>query len=167
MKIGPRKGWWRKSNRTDVFNKCFGDGSNCLGLYHDVGIVKRKYRATGWCKEGTYGAFCASCKPRWSMTGTFVCSPCDSHELTLLKCFGMLTLMLLVCAGLVVSTLNGSTQRQTHTVFIKIFLNHMQMLVIVMTFKMEWPAYITALFKAISIVFELTRMIVAFDCVMD
>jgi hypothetical protein len=43
----------------------------------------------------------------------------------------------------------------------------MQMLVIVMTFKMEWPAYITALFKAISIVFELTRMIVAFDCVMD
>jgi hypothetical protein len=109
-RIGPRPGFWRKSENTSIFSKCF-NADACVGLFMDVGNVKQKYRATGWCKEGYYGAFCASCKPDWSLLSNYICTKCDNATLTMLKCFGMLALMLLVTIGLVASTLNGSKER--------------------------------------------------------
>lgn len=50
--------------------------------------------------------------------------------------------VIVVVVLLVKGTLGAAGKNVTHSVFIKILLNHMQMLVIVMVFDMQWPQFI-------------------------
>jgi len=82
---------------------------------------------------------------------------------------GVILIILVFVVLLVKSTISeeNAKKRQTHSVFIKILMNHMQMIFIASQFNMRWPPEILDFFNNISILVEAQKMLVAFDCWMD
>jgi hypothetical protein len=164
--IGPRPHYWRKSPLSDRFMPCKVP-SACLGLMIDADPAT--YNPTGNCAEGYYGALCSACVPGWHKQDKHGCARCESPEWNLIRMAGVMALMILIIVFLVRSTIQEENQkrRQTHSVFIKIMMNHMQMILITTSFNMKWPDEILDFFKNISIIVEFQKMIVSFDCWMD
>ena len=59
-RIGPKNGYWRKSDSSDNFLQCFNPAA-CVSLYRNGNATD--YKPTGWCADGYYGALCSSCMP--------------------------------------------------------------------------------------------------------
>lgn len=72
-----------------------------------------------------------------------------------------------VLCYLVHSTIKGSIEDNTSSIYIKIMLNHMQMLLITSSFDLAWPADVKAIFKLAAPVKEFLNSITSFDCWMD
>jgi hypothetical protein len=69
--IGPKPGYWRKSNSSFNFIKCVYPVA-CLG------ITPPEYTLTGDCRYGYKGILCADCFAGFSRTGTFECQKCPA-----------------------------------------------------------------------------------------
>ena len=80
---------------------------------------------------------------------------------------GSVLIVIISVTVLVASTLASSDNPQTYSVFIKIMLNHAQMITIATTFKIKWPPFVKSFLTAATQFAELTRALVAFDCWMD
>ena len=81
-KVGPRPGYWRKSNVTNKFFKC-PNPEACIGYTTPAPNSTEAsqimgYNQTGWCAEGYYGAFCSSCLPNYRQTSKNNCEKCAS-----------------------------------------------------------------------------------------
>lgn len=138
--VGPKAGVWRRSNTTGTFMLCPRQDS-CLGMDMRInGTVEES--PTGWCDVGYYGAFCSACLPGYRGSEGFQCKECSGLTSDLLRVCGSIITALVLLSLLVISTLNSSTTRQTHSVFFKILLNHMQMIIVTMTFDIKWPKFI-------------------------
>jgi len=55
---------------------------------------------------------------------------------------------------LVRSTLESQTKKQIHSVFIKILLNHMQMIFITSSFDLDWPDAVINFLNSLAIIVE-------------
>lgn len=60
----------------------------------------------------------------------------------ILRVVGSFFVILIAISILVASTLASSVTVHTYSVFIKILLNHAQMMIIATTFKIEWPDFV-------------------------
>lgn len=72
-KIGPVRGFWRKSGVTPKFIPCKYERA-CLGLFLDED--ETTYSPTGNCDVGYYGALCASCIPGYNKKDRYLCHKC-------------------------------------------------------------------------------------------
>jgi hypothetical protein len=84
-----------------------------------------------------------------------------------LRIAGVLAVVLAVVIVLVKGTIASQTRGQPYSVFIKILLNHMQMLGIIASFDMRWPADIADFLSRLAILQLVQEAVVAFDCHMD
>ena len=95
-------------------------------------------------ENGYYGVFCTSCLPGYKKVPPFDCTECKSTEL--------LSTILIMCAMvfgmtfLVRSTLKGAVKASNSSVFYKIMMNHLQMLIITSDFDMSWPVQVEYIF---------------------
>jgi len=94
------------------------------------------------------------------------CTKCD-YSIELYKMTGIFFLMMGMLVFLVKSTINGASDNKTHSVLVKILMNHLQMLIITAGFDMRWPKIVMSLFVVALPIKELTGSITAFDCWMD
>ena len=116
--IGPKPGYWRKNNETDTFIECFTP-DNCLGMQVPDN------NPVGDCKEGYYGALCTACMPGYSRSGDYNCSKCPNPVPNLVRIVGVMIVLIIVVSFMVRSTLNSATKKNTHSVYIKIIMNHL------------------------------------------
>jgi hypothetical protein len=169
-RVGPRPGVWRNSAMSPTFMRC-PRFESCLGMANqdESVVLGGGSRPTGWCAEGYYGAFCSGCLPRYSRAGdAFLCRRCaDNVWLDLARIVGNFLLVLAMIVVLVQSTLSSAGELQTHAVFVKILLNHMQMIIVAMTFDIEWPAFIATFLNNLSKLAELVTAVISFDCWVD
>jgi hypothetical protein len=70
-------------------------------------------------------------------------------------------------ALMVRSTINSATKDNIHSVYTKIFTNHLTMISIISGFNLNWPSQVTSLFSSGSIISASASSIVSFDCWMD
>jgi hypothetical protein len=59
--VGPKAGYWRKSNYTSLFLKCLNEDA-CLGMIPPIND------AMGTCATGYQGVLCADCKQGYQKT---------------------------------------------------------------------------------------------------
>jgi hypothetical protein len=72
-----------------------------------------------------------------------VCSPLEP-----LIIGGSMIAIIIAVFLLIKSTIDGAaSQNNTYSVFTKILLNHMQMLLIISTFNMQWPVDVETIFS--------------------
>ena len=126
-------GYWRKNNITDDFIACY-EPKACLGMSAPT------YNPVGDCEVGYYGAFCSACMPGYSRSGSYGCEKCPNPAKNLSRLIGIIILFILGVGLLVRSTINGATKKNTHSVYTKIIMNHLQLLSICAAFKFQWPS---------------------------
>jgi hypothetical protein len=136
--IGPKPDWWRKSALTYTFVPC-KIKNVCLGK--DITLpMDEPGNAVGLCaiEEGYYGVLCSACLPGFKRSGVFECDRCQNIEPYLIA-IAFLLIIVGICI-LIKSTIDGAAKaNNTHSVFNKILMNHMQMLLITANFDMSWP----------------------------
>ena len=92
---------------------------------------------------------------------------CKADEVV--KVAVIMTAMTIVVVVLVRATLKAAAAEKPSdsSVFNKILLNHLQMLIITSDFDMDWPPQVQQIFAVAAPINELTNAIVNFDCFMD
>ncbi len=117
--IGPKPGYWRKSNVTSIFIPCMRYEA-CLGM------VPPDYDPKGSCAKGYGGILCSECIPGYSRTGEFKCSLCPEPKSNIVR----LVFIFLIFSGVIIfmirSTLLGAHEKNNITnIFFKILMNHL------------------------------------------
>ena len=108
---------------------------------------------------------CTACLPGFKRKGTLKCEKCEESEMIRIIVI-MLGLVIGLCI-LINSTIKGALKASDSSVFNKILMNHLQMLIITSDFDMDWPSQVVQIFNVASPINELTEAIVNFDCFMD
>jgi hypothetical protein len=154
--IVPLQGYWHSHKYSTQVHKCPRSDSCEYG---------------GKCAEGYEGHVCGSCMEGYGATLPLRCSTCGSpgRALALYVCGVVVTV--LVLSFLVHTTLNdnisgAATLRPSH--FLKIWVRHVQYLVILGSLSINWPSSLTAVFAAASWLFSVSSSyggVVSLDCI--
>lgn len=62
---------------------------------------------------------------------------------------------------------DGKQNKNTHSVFIKILVNHMITIFITTSINMRWPPLVAKFLKSLAFITELQQALVRFDCLFD
>ena len=111
---------------------------------------------------------CASCEVGHSRSSEHACGACPPLWLNITLIVAFVVLMVGVLAGLVYSTLSSAAKEKSMlSVYMKITLNHLQLLVIVSTFELDWPSVIKNMFNSAKPVSSISTQYISLDCLFD
>ncbi|CDW82348.1 UNKNOWN [Stylonychia lemnae] len=146
--IGPQPGYWRKNNVT--------------------GMVPPQNDPQGQCYTGYAGILCADCNPGYSVTGAFQCGKCPEYAQNIFRIVAIILVGIVVIILLIRSTLQGAADVKNITsVFQKILLNHIQLIVLTASFDFSWPQIVMDYFKSSETVGEASNQIFSVDCFLN
>jgi hypothetical protein len=155
--ISPLPGFWSSSNYSTQIHSC-PRAENC--------------QEGGECSEGYVGNVCGSCAEGYGTTRPLTCRRCIAYAkaVAFYVCGAFITVcivLLLVRTTLHdnLNTFAASSLRPSH--FLKVFLKHLQYLVIISSVQVQWPEALTAMFTAVVWVFSPVSHVAAasIDCV--
>ncbi|CDW90149.1 UNKNOWN [Stylonychia lemnae] len=156
--IGPKPGYWRMNNRTSKFIECLNPEA-CLG------IIPPYFKTTGSCDIGYEGILCSSCSQDYSRTGSFKCSKCPESSTNILRLIGIGNCAVIIVVLLIKSTLNGAlVKRNVMSIFQKIFMNHLQLIMMTASFNYNWPAKVVEFFSSSQPVAQAQTQVLSVDC---
>jgi len=154
----PRAKYWRTSPISENYIKCLNP-SACLGGDRENPL--------GNCAEGYGGFLCADCSGRYRRNGAFVCSECSDPELNIFVSALYFLALISAIITLVKMTMRGSqTRRPLSSVYLKVFLNHFQMLQVISKIKFGWPNIIQQVLHYQQYISSLPTQVISFDCLM-
>ncbi|CDW88401.1 UNKNOWN [Stylonychia lemnae] len=159
--IGPRQGYWRKSNESTNFIACFNEKA-CLGM------IAPEYNPQGSCITGYAGALCTDCQAGYSRSSAFECGKCPEYTQNFFRIIFIGIGMAIVVVFMIRSTLKGAGDLKSITsVFQKILLNHIQVIALTASFDFSWPQIIIEYFEANETVGEASNQIFSVDCFLN
>ena len=159
--IGPKPGYWRSSNTSDNFIAWLNEDA-CLGY-------KSEYNnSLGACKEGYQGILCADWKVGYSRKNEHECAKCPSIAWNIAQLVMIYVFKLGLLIYTIRSTLASALElKNNQSVYIKIMINHLQLLALTASFNFEWPSSILALVGIGGIVTNSSSNLVSLDCFLD
>ena len=159
--IGPKAGYWRKSNKTDEFIKCLNEEA-CLGMQTN------QSNPQGECLKGYQNTICADCAVDYSRTGDFDCSSCPTAVSNIIRLIAIFIILAVFVFFMVKSTIESATRKKAvHSVYLRILLNHLQMIVLTASFNLDWPQLVIDFFNSITPITNASKQILSFDCFLD
>eukprot|EP00347_Sterkiella_histriomuscorum_P024040 403332515 len=159
--IGPRPGYWRKSNTTQTFIECLNTNA-CLGM------IPPEFNEQGSCLRGYSGILCSTCQIDFSRTGNYECSLCPEEEQNILRLVGVTVFAVVIVIALIRSTLNGALVKKNITsIFQKILMNHIQLILLTQSFNFNWPKAVQQFFTSSQPVADTSSQIISIDCFMN
>jgi hypothetical protein len=159
--IVPKAGYWRPSNVTDVFYEC-NNVDACLGYIDTTSSLQ------GDCLEGYDGILCGKCKIGYTHVGDYECGQCPDEVLNTIRVILFFVLVTFIVGILVVFTIRGANnKRNILGVYNRVLVNHMQMLVIIYSFDLQWPDEFINIFGSTETVAEAPQQFMSFDCFID
>lgn len=159
--IAPKAGYWRPDISSDLFLQ-WQTTSAWLGY------TSANNNFYGGCSEGYIGVLWGDWDYGYSRTNDFEWGKCPNTIYNGLRIFGFIILMIVVLLFLVKTTLNGAgNKRNALGVYNRIIVNHVQMVTIIYSFKLEWPSTFTDIFKSTKTASDVTQQFISFDCFID
>ncbi|CDW87963.1 UNKNOWN [Stylonychia lemnae] len=159
--IGPLPGYWRRDSSTKNFEVCLFKPA-CLGM------VPPNNNPVGECYLGYRGILCADCQVGFSKYNEYQCSYCPKPWLNILRLFAIFLGVVLVVVVMIRSTLNGAKNTdQITSIYLKILLNHFQLLLMTASLDFSWSEEIVNFFKATNQVATVSTQVFSVDCFLD
>ena len=159
--IGPKAGYWRRSNTTDEFIKCLNQEA-CLGMQTSQSDPQ------GECLSGYQNTICADCAVDYSRTGDFDCSPCPTTASNSIRLAVIFILVAVFVFFMVKSTIESAIKKKAvHSVYLRIMMNHLQMIVLTASFNLDWPQLVIDFFNSITPITNASKQLLSFDCFLD
>ncbi|TNV88113.1 hypothetical protein FGO68_gene1765 [Halteria grandinella] len=159
--VYPKAGFWRSSEQSENFMSCLNKES-CLG-----GMLTMN--PLGECAEGYRGVICSSCHNGYSLSqGSRKCLKCPSKTGNFLILLAIaLTLFIIVVLLVIANLSSASKEKNNLPVYLRILLNHFQVLSLVVSFNFEWPQKILEFYKDLKIVTDAQSQVLSVDCFID
>ncbi|CAG9309876.1 unnamed protein product [Blepharisma stoltei] len=155
----PKRGYWRDNMYASVFWKC-PNSDACLGSPDAENISY-----TGECDKGYKGNMCQSCEYGYSKTADETCSPCPDESSNSLRIAGVSISLIIICAIMVNSTRRSAFKPTSlASIYIKIFMNYLQLVMLVTTFNLKWPSLVWKVFAIQNTAGSANDQIFSFDC---
>jgi hypothetical protein len=135
----PKPGYWRSGPTLETFTPCLRPES-CLGGGETDPL--------GTCATGYKGILCSDCEAGFSKSG-LECNVCPAVVWNILIFIAMLFGLIIIIMLLVKSTLGGvEMKKPLYSVYLKIFLNHFQILAAVSQIDFKWPVLIQSILNS-------------------
>jgi len=152
----PEAGYWRAELLSADILKCPNAGA-CLG-----GTSQDQL---GQCAEGYTGPLCQSCKPDFSHSSKNSCSKCPSLSLNVMRLGLILLAAVCILTLLVWSTLRSAHRPAAlHSIYLKILMNYLQLVLLTADFKLNWPEIVQQLFEVQNSAGGVTEQAFSVDC---
>jgi hypothetical protein len=156
--ILPDKGYWRPSKYSDSIFSC-PNSKACLGSPHIMPSL------TGVCSEGYRGNKCQACDNGYSRTTENTCGKCPDHVSNAFKLIGMIIVLAVICGVLVRSSINTAYEPAAmHSIYLKIFANYLQLVLLTTQLNLEWPSFVYELFSIQKNSGTATDQFLSVDC---
>ena len=145
-----KPGYWRSSKMSTNFLKC-PILTNCLGdtRNFDINTPYMEYYSTVICEIGYTVPLCSVCDIGYGSVGNYVCAKCDTNSyylrlffvffLSFLFVFYTIHKNLRMCINLYYKSIDIKDMMSTY--LLKIFLNHCEVLIIILNLPLEWPSF--------------------------
>ncbi|CAG9326024.1 unnamed protein product [Blepharisma stoltei] len=157
----PLPGYWRSSNMSSTFWAC-PKKSACEGS------SKEHFSLTGRCEEGYHGNMCQACYSGYSRTNPNTCGKCPDPVSNAFRVIGIVIAAIIVGAIMVRTSRNSAYKpKSIESVYIKIFVNYLQLVILITTFNLEWPDTVLQLFSVQSSAGSVSDEVFSFDCFLD
>eukprot|EP00347_Sterkiella_histriomuscorum_P011011 403374086 len=159
--FGPKPGYWRKSNVTSAIVQCSYQLA-CLGM------VEPNNNPIGDCAQGYQGVICNDCMVGYSRTGENKCGQCPDFTINIVRLIFIIIAIILLIIFLIRSTLQGALNKRNITnIFMKILLNHFQLIMMTASFDFEWSEQTLEFFTGSKQVATVSTQIFSLDCFLD
>jgi hypothetical protein len=156
--ILPDEGYWRPNKVTDSFFACPNSGA-CLGSPHIMPSL------TGVCREGYRGNKCQACDNGYSRTTENECGKCPDDVSNAFRLIGLIGVLVLICGVLVWSSINTAYEPAAlHSIYLKIFANYLQLVLLTTQLSLEWPSFVYELFSIQQNSGTATDQFLSVDC---
>jgi hypothetical protein len=156
--ILPDSGYWRPSKYTDSIFAC-PNSAACLGSPHI------KPSLTGECYEGYRGNKCQACDNGYSRTTENVCGKCPDNVSNAFRLIGMIGVLALICGVLVRSSIQTAYESAAvYSIYLKIFANYLQLVLLTTQLSLEWPSFVYELFSIQKNTGTATDQFLSVDC---
>ena len=153
----PIAGYWKTSMYSEELYEC-PLAAACLGSLSEEDFV-------GSCADGYAGYKCFGCDVGYSRSGTNKCGKCPTTGNNVAIIIGLAFFIVFVTAVLVRSTINSAySLKSLHSIYIKIFTNYLQMILLTTKFNLLWPSYVLQLFNAQQTIATATDQVYSLDC---
>ena len=158
--IVPRGGYWRTGPLSPTFYECPNKDA-CIGSPSPP----EKLSLTGECADGYYGNLCNGCLSGYSRQNQNQCLPCPSIVVNIVRLAGISLGVLIALVVIIRTAINAARRsRSYYSIYIKIMLNYLQLVMLTSTFQMKWPGYMKQLFSIQNSAGNITEQIFAVDC---
>jgi hypothetical protein len=162
MTMSPKAGYWRSNIYTDTFYPCPNTDA-CLKPSSSGSLS-----LIGECAKGYQGNMCHACSSGYSRSSDNKCGTCPDISLNALKLAGISLVVVVVCAVMVRSTLRTAYEpRKLHSIYIKIFMNYLQLVLLTTQFELEWPDVVQSMFFVQKTAATVTDQAFSFDCYLE
>ena len=139
--MSPRPGYWRSSASSLNFFNCYIE-SACLGS------SESDFDPQGKCYPGYKGILCAQCEAGYVRNSQFQCAECPSQWKNALLLSAVFLIALLAIIVLIRATLQSmKNQRSIGSVYFKILANHLQLIILTLSFELDWPDQVKTLYS--------------------
>ncbi|CAG9312606.1 unnamed protein product [Blepharisma stoltei] len=157
--IVPKSGYWRDNILTDKFWKCPHPPA-CLGSPSASNLS-----LTGICDKGYENNMCHSCEYGYSRLYRNECQICPDYATNIFRWIGI-SLFLVFITIVIFKTTRNSWFEPKHfsSIYIKIFWNYSQIIIIIATYNLNWPQEVTEFFYAQTSLDYISRQLFSFDC---
>ena len=159
--VGPQPGFWRSSTTSDNF---------ISWLYSAawLGYVSPSNNNLGEWYTGYQGILCADCVVGFSRTGSYEWAKCPNPVWNVIRLILVFIAIIIGITFMIRSTLAGALQKKNvQSVYIKLLMNHIQLLVLTSTFNLKWPSRVEDLFNTSKPVAEVSTQILSVDWFLD
>jgi predicted outer membrane repeat protein len=158
--MSPKAGYWRPSKHSDQFFAC-PNSAACLGSPHIT------LNLTGECALGYRGNKCQACDNGYSRSAENTCSSCPDSTINAVRLAGIMIGVALACGVLVKSTLSTAYEpKLLHSIYIKIFTNYLQLIVLTTQLNLAWPSFVYVLFNTQKSAANVTDQVFSVDCML-
>ena len=136
--------------------------------YWNRGYSETEKNPKGTCATGYQDKLCSVCAPGYSRSGEFACEKCPPLALNIFFIIWGIVGLLTIIVILVVSTLYSDAKRRfKFNVLFRVFMNHVQLMVLTISFNFNWPVNIENSMSWFKQITYLTNRIVSLDCIID
>ena len=120
---------------------------------------------TGTCAKGYTGNKCLGCEVGYSRTGSDKCGACPNPTENAVIIVFLALFVFFIAVVLVRSTIKSAySPSALYSIYIKIFTNYLQLVLLTTKFQLQWPSYVTQLFSVQQSMATASDQIFSLDC---
>ena len=156
----PKEGYWRPDPLSDKFYKCPSKHA-CKGSPDYSNYL-------GNCSTGYTGNMCHACASGYYKTFGGECQVCLSSELNTSRIVLLMVLTIGFCVVTVMTTLRSAYKvKSLKSIYIKIFINYIQLVYLTTQFNLAWPDFLLGLFQVQESTANASEQMFSLDCFLE